>query len=213
MQRSAEYWDKVHLRYALQDWIEKPTIFATQVVKYFPQNGKLLDLGAGQGQDSFFFASQGYEVVVADFSKKALDLAKKRAPVELSDKLTFEEVDMSNPLPYNAESFDVVYSHLGLHYFDTPRTQALFDEIYMTLKPGGIFATLTNSIHDPEFGQGEQIEKQYYSDLQGVSKRYFSVDTMKEFTSKFETILLDNAGETYKDVHKTLIRFVGKKLG
>jgi SAM-dependent methyltransferase len=99
---------------------------------------------------------------------------------------------------------------LALHYFDKKRTEGLFGEIYDVLKPGGIFATLTNTIEDPETKNGKLLEPEYY-EFETIKKRFMSVDSMKEFTNKFETIILDNHGETHKDEIKTLIRFVGNK--
>lgn len=64
------YWDKKHDKYAAQSWIDKPSIFVKEVIKYFPKMGKILELAAGQGQDSRFFASKGYKVVSTDFSSK-----------------------------------------------------------------------------------------------------------------------------------------------
>lgn len=208
---SKTYWKNVHTKYTTQDWITKPTVFATQAVTYFPQSGSILELGTGQAQDAMYFAKQGYSVTATDLSAFALDQAKARVPHEISSQIFFKEVDLSFPLPFAKESFDIVYSHLALHYFDEERTQTLFDEIYDVLKPGGIFATLTNTIEDPETSELTKIADAYYQTSEGIYKRFFSVDSMKKFTSKFTPILVDSQGETHKDQIKTLIRFVGKK--
>ncbi len=42
-----KYWVSGHKKYLITPWIDKPSIFATQVIGYLPQKGKLLDLGAG----------------------------------------------------------------------------------------------------------------------------------------------------------------------
>lgn len=198
-----DYWQAKHPDYSQKDWIKKPTIFATQIVKFFPQSGRILELGAGQGQDSVYFANQGYEVSATDFSQYALD--------QITDtRITKQLVDLSRPLPFNPNSFDIVYSHLALHYFGEKRTRELFDEIYDILKPGGVFATLTNTIEDPEVNQATKIEEEFYENG-GIQKRFFSTDSMAKFTLKFKTLLLDSHGETHKDEIKTLIRFVGQK--
>lgn len=198
-----DYWNGAHKKYTQKDWITKPTIFATQVIKYFPKGAKILELGCGQGQDTKYLVDQGFSVVASDFSQFALDQIKdSRAEIKI--------LDLNNPLPFKKESFDVVYSHLALHYFDKKRTQELFDEIYDVLKPGGIFATLTNTIEDPEVKDGKFIEPEYF-EFETIKKRFFSVDSMRDFTKKFEPIILDAHGETHKDEIKTLIRFVGKK--
>ncbi len=74
------YWADKHKKYSTQDWIDKPTIFSQFAVSYFPKIGRLLDLGAGQGQDSRFFADNGYEVTATEYSEVAIELATKNKP-------------------------------------------------------------------------------------------------------------------------------------
>lgn len=206
-----DYWQKKHTKYANQEWILKPTIFATQVIKYFPKSGHILDLGAGQGQDTIFFAHKGYKVTACDFSEFALDLAKIRLPEDLDNLVEFKVLDLAEILPLDKQSFDIVYSHLALHYFDQKRTQELFDEIYKILKPGGIFATITNTIDDPEIPEFTKLEDDYYVNPDGLKKSYFSVDSIRKLTKKFKIILLDNKGSGHKETVNTLIRFIGQK--
>jgi SAM-dependent methyltransferase len=192
-----DFWQKKLSKYSQEEWATKPSIFATQVIKYFPSSGSLVDLGAGIGQDSQYFAEHGFQVL-------ATDLVASEAQKIIS-------VDLSQPLPFSSASFDVVYCHLSLHFFDTQRTQQLFDEIFSVLKPGGVFATLTNTLDDPEVSKSQNIGEDLYLTPSGLQKRFFSVESMKTFTTKFETLLLDNLGETHKDETKSLIRFVGRK--
>lgn len=210
------FWNNIHVnKYAKADWIDKHTIFVEQVKDHFPTEGKLLELGAGHGQDTRYFAGMGYEVVATDFSEEALRFNREKLHEDLSQKVSFHQVDMSQSLPFEDEHFDVVYSHLAVHYFTKVVTQALFDEIYRVLKPGGVVALLTNSTSDPEYGTGEMIEEDMYLLNGEVIKRFFSVETMLEYTTKFETVLLDNQGTTHKDSAigvYNLIRYVGRKI-
>ena len=64
-------WKDLHKNYAQQDWIDKPSIFAEQVLPYFPKDGKILELGAGQAQDSCYFAEQGFSVTATAFEGDA----------------------------------------------------------------------------------------------------------------------------------------------
>jgi SAM-dependent methyltransferase len=205
------YWQQKHIKYLNEDFINKPTIFATQAIKYFPKTGKVLELGAGQGQDAIYFLEKGYDVTACDLSEFALKLAEKKIPESLKNKIEFKALDFSQTLPFEPNNFDVIFSHLALHYFNRVRTEKLFNEIYTILKPGGIFATLTNTTDDDETKRLAKIEGDYFINPEGLKKRYFSVDSMKKITDKFEILLLDAQGETYKDKIKTLIRFIGKK--
>lgn len=206
-------WDNLHKIYKDTDWIDKPNLFAQDAIKYFPKSGKILDLGAGQGQDSRFFAEQGYEVVSTDIEDSALELSKSKLPDKLASKVTFQKIDLRDDFPFEINTFDIVYAHLSLHYFDIDTTWKIFDNITRVLKPGGVVAVFTNSVSDPEYGSGRQIESDYFQ-IDNTTKRYFSTDSMRIFSEFFDISLLDNHGETYKDAEKgvhNLIRFIGNK--
>ena len=195
----------------------KPSLFSSEVIGCFPRQGKILELGAGFGQDSRFFAEHEYDVVSTDFADSALRLCAAVTPQTLKPRVTFVKLDMSSGLPFPDASFDVVYAHLALHYFDKTTTFAIVGEVKRVLKEGGVFAFLVNSTKDPGYGTGIRIEQDFFridEDIGTVSKRYFSVDTIKQFLVGFKTILLDDSGKAYHksaDGSHNLIRFVGTK--
>ena len=200
------YWAKLHELYSGKDWITKPNMFAKVVRDFLPEHGIVLDLGAGLGQDSAYFAELGYKVIATDLNTdKLASLAE--------EKFITQAVDLRESLPFADEAFDVVYAHLSLHYFDKATTEAIFKEIYRVLKPGGVLAFFTNSTDDPEYNTGKEIEADYF-EVDGTPKRYLNVKTAKQFAHAFKSLLADNKGETYKDAEKgihNLIRFIGKK--
>jgi ubiquinone/menaquinone biosynthesis C-methylase UbiE len=213
MTESASGWNKQHERYAQAEWINKPSIFGEWALQYFPPQGKVLDAGCGQGQDSRLFASKGYDVTAVDFAAEALRFAAEKTPEELKGKINYRETDLSKPLVFPDGSFDVVYSHLATHYFDTATTQKLFDELYRVLKPGGTLILLVNSTTDPEIPSGTKIEDDFYQ-MGDMQKRFFSPDSIKKFAGKFDVVIADNEGETYKDRavgNSHLVRLVAKK--
>ena len=42
-------------------------------IKYFPKEGKVLDLACGDGRNAIFLSEAGYDVTAVDFSKEALN--------------------------------------------------------------------------------------------------------------------------------------------
>lgn len=209
----SEYeWNEQHLKYAKTDWINKPSLFSQQVVKFFPKTGKVLDMGCGQGQDSRFFSEHGYGVVGIDFSNDGIRFAKTKSGNYKN--LDFKVGDISEKLPFEDSSFDVVYSHLALHYFSKEKTKEIFDEIYRVLKKEGVLTILVNSVNDPEYQKGSKIEDDYFI-IGGMKKRYFSKESIKEYVSGFEVLVSDEKGETYKDRAigvSNLTQFVGRKV-
>ncbi len=208
--KAIDYWEQRHREYNKKYWITKPTIFAEQIINLLPKKGKLIDLGAGQSQDSCFFADNGFQVTSTDFAVNALDFSKRN----LKDKnIDFQIVDLSKKLPFNNSSFDIVYSHLALHYFDNTTTKKLFDEINRILKTGGIFAALVNTINDPEVLQSKSIETEFFLSPVGIKKRFFSLSSFRQLIeNKYQIIIFDENGKIYHDDNDNLIRFVGKKL-
>ena len=207
-----KYWDEQHLRYARTDWIDRPTLFVQSITNLLHVGGKLLDAGCGQGADSRYFAQHGYEVTAMDFSDSALEIAQKKS-AEHADQIKFVKGDLASPLPFMNASFDIVYSHLAVHYFSASVTEKILAEFERILKKDGVLALLVNSTTDPEFNTGPEIEKDYFI-IRNVSKRFFNTSTLAGFTRNFETMLLDDQGDTYKDrpANTTnLIRFVGRK--
>ena len=208
-------WDKLHNYYKTQDWIDRPNIFAKEVARYIPDGSKILELGAGQGQDTRYFASLGHSVTSTDISSSALNISSDKLPAELKNNVTFQEVDLKNTLPFDDASFDVVYAHLSFHYFDYKQSAKILFEISRVLKDSGLLIMLNNSTSDPEYNTGEKIEKDYFV-IEDKKKRFFSTQSLRILTDDlFNIVLLDNLGETYKDSEKgihNLIRYVGEKI-
>ena len=54
-------------------------LFSTMymIKEYFPQEGKILDIGSGPGRYSIELLKRGYEVSLMDLSEKSIDMAKR----------------------------------------------------------------------------------------------------------------------------------------
>lgn len=205
-----QYWDKMHTeKYSKSDWNDKPSLFLEYALQYFPPSGSVLDVGTGQGQDAIHFQRLGYAVTATDYSDVALCSAKEK-----NNKVNFIKMDTGRGLNFKDNSFDIVYSHMSLHYFDMEITRAIFKNIYKILKPGGVFAMIANTVDDPESYSNDQVAIgiNFYKTTKGLIKRYFSLDDIKDLSGGlFDVLMLDNKGETYKDSVKSLIRFIGRK--
>jgi len=94
---------------------------------------KVLEVGCGLGTDGAQFAEAGADYTGIDLTDAAVELARKRFELfDLSGK--FQTADAEN-LPFEDNTFDVVYSHGVLHH--TPDTRQAIREIHRVLRPGG----------------------------------------------------------------------------
>src|SRR5215510_10032146 len=60
-------------------WGKVPSEFAKDLVGLLPPGGRVLDLGCGEGRDSVFFASRGFEVTGLDVSVAGIAKARRLA--------------------------------------------------------------------------------------------------------------------------------------
>ncbi len=76
----SEVWDRV---YQSDDAFfgEEPSNFATLCLNHMKSNNvkKVLEIGAGHGRDTLFFASNGLEVEALDYSGKGIGIINKKA--------------------------------------------------------------------------------------------------------------------------------------
>jgi ubiquinone/menaquinone biosynthesis C-methylase UbiE len=133
----------------------------------------LLDLGCGAGQDAVYFARKGLQVTAADFSESGLRFVPKDIKNLKSLCLDIADLQMKN------ESFDVIYAHLSLHYFDDIATTKIFEKLHSVLKKGGLIFVKCKSIDDALYGVGEYIEPDMYC-KDNHMRHFFSKGYMRE---------------------------------
>jgi SAM-dependent methyltransferase len=92
---------------------------------------RLLEIGAGTGQDSAFFASCGLDVVATDMSTAMVARCRAKG-------LDARVVDFSQ-LAFPAESFDAVYAMNCLLHVPNAELPAVLASIARVLRPDGLF--------------------------------------------------------------------------
>ena len=94
---------------------------------------KVLEIGVGAGTDCINWVRAGANVTGIDLTDHAIELTGERLALEgLSADL--QRIDCEN-LPFEDDSFDIVYSWGILHH--TPNTERAIAEAHRVLKPGG----------------------------------------------------------------------------
>jgi ubiquinone/menaquinone biosynthesis C-methylase UbiE len=105
---------------------------------------KILELGAGAGKASVYFAKKGADVITTDISGGMLEVAKQVATkhgVVLKTEQCFSDM-----LPFMDNSFDVVYAANLLHHVEIEKT---LNEARRVLKPHGYFVSWDPLAHNP----------------------------------------------------------------
>ena len=92
---------------------------------------RMLEIGAGTGQDSVFFASHGLDVVATDLSAEMVQRCRDKG-------LDARVMDFSQ-LDFPAESFDAVHDVNCLRHVPHAQLPAVLASIARVLRPGGLF--------------------------------------------------------------------------
>ncbi|WP_017591569.1 class I SAM-dependent methyltransferase [Nocardiopsis potens] len=116
----------------------------------------VLELGAGHGRDTLWFASRGLAVQACDFSASGLEqLDAAAAERGLSDRVETRLHDVRDPLPLADASVDGVFAHMLLCMaLSTDRIRALVGEVRRVLRPGGALVYTVRHTGDAHYGAG-----------------------------------------------------------
>jgi SAM-dependent methyltransferase len=146
---------------------------------------RLLDIGAGLGESSVYFALQGAQVMMTDISPGMVQTGRemaRRYGVEVEGIVSEAE-----DLGVAAETFDFVYIANTIHHVRD--RDALFQKIHRALKPGGHFFSYDPLAYNPAINVYRRIATEVrtedeaplkLADLQ-LARKYFPNVQHREF--------------------------------
>ena len=176
----------------------------------------ILEVGCGDGRDTIYFAKKGYVVTAVDVSVIALNILKNKIAIEKINKIeipiTVTNQDIRS-LSFAENSFDIIYTHLSLHYFIDKETKNIFKGLYDLLKKGGYIFVKCKSLKDPHFGKGKEIEKNVFNQ-NGKQRHFFDQQYMKECLTNFNMLSLKKTSgrySTYEDHTSAFIEAIATK--
>jgi ubiquinone/menaquinone biosynthesis C-methylase UbiE len=195
---TSKEWDRIFSR--IEEGSEDTWLERWRHVLDAGRGSPVLDLGCGDGHDARYLTERGFCVVATDFSEKALEITRRRAPAAKT-----QNVDLTCGLPFPDASFGVVVASLSLHYFPWQQTTKILADVRRCLQPGGHLLARLNSTKDPHYRAAEKrpIENNFYL-VGGMPKRLFDREDLDALFRKSWKIL---AAEEH-----TTKRYGGQKL-
>lgn len=173
------------------------------------KNIKVLEIGCGTGPNLWMISKEGFSTYGLDFSKNGLELcAKTLEKWGETAKLTHGNM---TKLPYNNNTFDVVFDIVSMQHLTYTDHIKAYSEIFRVLKPNGIFFSkhFGNDSYTYKYGKGKLIDKftidnanNILAPLSNVGISCFPTDSAIEdllYKSKFRKVNIEDLYITYYD--------------
>jgi len=190
-EKDNRYWNDF---YSKRKLIKKPSSFAIEIVKYLDADKTLLELGCGNGRDSFFFAEHGVNVIALDLSNQVIDIDKESSE---NKAITFLIKDFTRLNNNEFGSLDYIYSRFTLHSVDKTDYQRTIEWASNNLnEEKGLFFIEARTIKDPLYGVGEAMKDDGF--ITTHYRRFFKVQEMMNELKDLGFNLL-HVSENYTD--------------
>ena len=176
----------------------EPSYSAKKALETFKKNNitNIIELGAGLGRDTIFFAQNGIYVHAIDYSLSATNIIKKRSKENNLDTLIkVENYDIRKKLNCDNENFQACYSHMLFCMALTNQDlKDLNQEIFRVLKKEGFNIYTVRNHTDGDFKKGTHRGEDMY-EMNGFIVHYFSENKIKSLLNGFINISIENFDE------------------
>ncbi len=191
------------------------------IKEYIPQNGKLLDLGCGNGRLANFLRENNFkgEYIGADISEKLIRIAQENNP-----KGRFKLIKNEKNLPFENEIFDAVVAVSVFHHFNPSMAEKALKEIKRISKPNAVIIITSWNLWQKKYlrflgknifnGRFSLMAEITFKDSEKVHFRPCYWWTRKKFKRKAEKIgfnVLKSGCTVNKKKQKRNIYFIFKK--
>ena len=176
----------------------EPSYSAKKALETFKKNNitNIIELGAGLGRDTIFFAQNGIYVHAIDYSLSATNIIKKRSKENNLDALIkVENYDIRKKLNCDNENFQACYSHMLFCMALTNQDlKDLNQEIFRVLKKDGFNIYTVRNHTDGDFKKGTHRGEDMY-EMNGFIVHYFSENKIKNLLDGFTNVSIENFDE------------------
>ncbi len=176
----------------------EPSIPAKKSLELFKKQNitKIIELGAGLGRDTIFFAQNLIHVNALDYSPSGIKVINKKAEKQnLLNFISTKIFDVRKKLPFEDSSIEACFSHmLYCMALTNIELENLNNEICRVLKPNGINIYTVRHTNDGDYKKGIHIGEDLYEN-DGFIVHYFSKDKINSLLKGFKNLEIENFEE------------------
>ena len=176
----------------------EPSFPAKKAIELFKEHKikKIIELGAGLGRDTIFFAKNSIHVEALDYSPSAIKVINEKAEKQnLSNYISTKIFDIRKKIPFKDNSIDACFSHMlycmALTNFEL---ESLNNEICRALKPNGINIYTVRHTNDGDYRKGIHRGEDLYEN-DGFIIHFFSKDKVNSLLKGFQNLEIENFEE------------------
>ena len=173
----------------------------------------VLELGCGQGRDTWYLATNGFQVTALDYSESGICQVKDTAKREKLDRAVVAKIhDARKPLPFPDVSFDAIYSHMFFTMeFSEEEISSMLADCRRVLKPGGLNIYSVRNDHDPHYGKFEPRGKDMWKNPRGFVVHFFSEEKIRRLSSGYDVLWIKEFEDRSPPFTKKLYEVVLQK--
>jgi SAM-dependent methyltransferase len=206
-------WDQT---YAVDEFFgAEPSHLGRSALELFERRGarRVLELGCGQGRDTWLFLSRGLEVIALDYSETGICHMRERARGRGGEgALELRVHDVRQGIPLEDASVDAVYSHMFFTMELTEREIArILAECRRVLRPGGVNVFSVRNDHDPDYGRFEPRGEGMYRNPRGFVVHFFTEDKLRRLSADYNLLGMKEFSEGSPPLQKRLYEVVLEK--
>ncbi len=194
LDRQSQHWEASFLSKP-EMFGHEPSLAAVKSLNFF-KNKNIVELGAGLGRDTIFFAQNSIHVEVLDYSQKAIEtINNKSKKLNLEQFIKTKVFDVRKKLPFEDNTIDACFSHmLYCMALSNSDLKNLNKEISRILKPGGINIYTVRHTDDGDYKNGIHIGEDLYEN-DGFIVHFFSKDKINQLSKDFEILNIEKFEE------------------
>ena len=197
LDKQSQYWE--------DNFSSKPEMFglkqslsAEKALKLFQEKkiNKIVELGAGLGRDTIFFAKNSIHVNALDYSGSGIKIINEKAEKQnLSKYISTKIFDVRKKFPFEDNSIEACFSHmLYCMALTLNELENLNNEIYRILKPNGINIYTVRHTNDGDYKKGIHRGEDLYEN-DGFIVHFFSKEKVNSLLNGFQNLKLENFEE------------------
>ena len=189
----SQHWEK--------NFSSKPEMFGSEpshsakiALENFKKNNvkHIIELGAGLGRDTIFFAKNSIKVTALDYSPTAVEIIKNKSnTLGLSNFIDTQTYDLRQKLNFKDDSFEGCYSHmLYCMAFTNSELVNLNNEICRVIHKDAMNIYTVRNHTDADYKKGIHRGEDLY-EMNGYIVHYFSDEKVKELLKGFNNLSID----------------------